>query len=400
MASIQDLPDEIMLKVINYLDIKDLVELGEVSQKMSAISSDQFLWQKIIRSKDTPRRFHKDAQGCWIYDIDVPVIPTDFMKMVIENGCQYLSLHYMKLGTPVGPISLAKLRLLKCYRKDVTNPLSLIGSLRYLELKHCEADVETFEEILASCHRLQILSMASIRQSKSLTSNMIQSICYQNGHTLQTLNLSCCSGLDLDSIVKITKNCIGLKNIDLFATQLTEDSINFLVNNLTPQLEKLSLGNLSNLKDEHVKALIARCNKLSVLNLQNTEITNNSLTDIIKNLQNTLEKLNVFMCQRITHATITELKCMPKLKVLKSDQMMNFDDHEKDNLKNLTPLVRFDESVRPKRRKLKQFRNLSGPYLEDLPVEILSKVIFSLEIKDLGKFGQVSKTIRFITRYL
>ena len=88
MASIQDLPDEIILKVIIYLDIKDLVKFGEVSKRMKGISCDQSLWRKINLSKIIP--------GCWSYAIDVPM---DFVKMVIENGCQYLSLHYMKLGT-------------------------------------------------------------------------------------------------------------------------------------------------------------------------------------------------------------------------------------------------------------------------------------------------------------
>ena len=73
-----------------------------------------------------------------------------------------------------------------------------------------------------------------------------------------------------------------------------------------------------------------------------------------------------------------------------------FSDHEKENLKKLTPLVRFGDSIRPKRRKLKQFRNLSEPYLEDLPEEILSKVIYCLEVKDLGKFGQVCRRMRFL----
>ena len=46
MASIQDLPDEIILKVVNYLDIKKCVKFGEVSKRMRAISCDETLWQK------------------------------------------------------------------------------------------------------------------------------------------------------------------------------------------------------------------------------------------------------------------------------------------------------------------------------------------------------------------
>ena len=82
------------------------------------------------------------------------------------------------------------------------------------------------------------------------------------------------------------------------------DSINFLVNNLTPVVEKLSLGGLPYLKDEHVKALVARCNKLSVLNLEHTRISYESLYYIIENLQHTLEKLNVRYCHGITYNTL------------------------------------------------------------------------------------------------
>ena len=246
MASIQDLPDEIMLKVANYLEIKDLAKFGEVSKKMRIISCDQSLWKKINLSKFTPL--------CSSYEM---YVPTNFVKMVMERGCQYLSLQFMKLGYPGGPISMTS-------EGDLC--LDKASSLRYLDLKYCEAHVLTFEEILASCHSLQKLSMESmpfIRKRNFITSKMIKSICYQNGRTLQVLNLSFCSGLDLESIQDVTKNCVGLKNVDLFETGLSKDSINFLVNNLTPKVEKLNLGYLQNLKDDHVNNLVTRCNKLT-----------------------------------------------------------------------------------------------------------------------------------------
>ena len=252
MSFIQDLPDEILLKVSSFLCIKDLVKFGHVSKRMRKIRSDQSLWQKINLSQNTP--------GCSSAYIDVP---TDLVKMVIENGCKYLSLRYMKLG----PASMGS-----------EGDLNLNGSssLIYLDLENCEANVKTFEEILASCHSLQKLSMSSKGEKMFLASNMIKSIWYQNGHSLQTLNLSYCDGLDLESIQKITKNCVKLKNIDLFATHLSKDSINSLVTNLTPNVEKIDLGCLWHLKDEHLKALVVRCNKLAVLTLQSTQITNNS----------------------------------------------------------------------------------------------------------------------------
>ena len=292
MASFEEFPDEIMLKVIEFLNIKDLIKFGHLSKRMRKIRSDQSLWQKINLAQNTP--------GSSSAYIDVP---TNLVKMVIENGCKYLSLYNVKLG-PIFMGSEGDLRLDKS------------SSLIYLDLKYCEANVEIFEEILASCHSLQKLSMASKGQTFSttvfgqtnyrLTSNMIRSIWYQNGHTIQTLNLRGCSGLDLESIQKITKNCVELKNIDFASTELSKDSINFLVANLNLKVEKIDLGCLMNFTDEHLKALVTRCNKLSVLNLLNTSITNDSLTHIIENVQQTLEKLDVYLCEDVTYAKLRD----------------------------------------------------------------------------------------------
>jgi hypothetical protein len=350
MASFEDLPDEIILKVIYFIKMKDLIKFGHVSKRMRAISSDKSLWLKMNLSKCAPGRGN--------YAIDVPI---DFLKMVIKNGCRYLRLQFLKLGS-------------NSMKSEGDLHLDEPSSLRYLELECCEGNVKTFEEILASCHSLQKLSISF----KSLTSNMIKSIWYQNGHSLQTLNLTCCDGLDLESIQKITKNCVELKNVNLPSTKLSMASINFLVTNLTPKVEKINLGYLWNLKDEHIKVLLARCNKLSVLILRYTSITNDSLMHIIENLQHTLEKLDVYMCDAITYAKLTELKSMPKLQVL------NFwgSDHEKGDLLTLMPFVKFDEIITADERKL-----LSADGIWDVEVKQLQyfKKLEKYQIQELEK---------------
>ena len=40
-------PDEILLKVLSYLDVKDLIPCGQVSERIRAISHDEILWQRI-----------------------------------------------------------------------------------------------------------------------------------------------------------------------------------------------------------------------------------------------------------------------------------------------------------------------------------------------------------------
>ena len=399
MASIHDMPEEIILKMVNFFELKDIAKFGEVSKRMRAISRVQSLWQKINLLKYRP--------GRWSYEIDVP---TGFLKMAIENGCQYLSLRYMKLGTAGRPITMTS---------EGDFCLDKASNLKYLDLKYCDAHVLTFEEILASCHSLQKLSMASYRkkkfsigekkfmEKKIITSRMIRSICYQNGHTLQTLDLSFCSGLDLESIQNITKNCVELKTVDLVGTGLSKDSITFLVNNLTPKIEKVGLGYLPNLTNEHVKTLVARCNKISVLNLQNTTITNDSMTHIIENLQHTLEKLHIFWCVGVTYDKTIELKSMPKLRLLNCDLTH---DEEKENLKY--DLLRFGVSICVDERELspadgiwdveaKQlgyFEKFEKCQFEALPDEIISHSLTFLERRDVVTFGQVAKRMRKITR--
>jgi hypothetical protein len=157
--------------------------------------------------------------------------------------------------------------------------------------------------------------MASTWLCMDISQNMIESICYQNGRTLQTLNLSYCCYLDLVSIEKITNKCKNLKNVDFCGTHMSRDSIKLLVNNLTSTVEKLNLGFLPRITDDHVKTLVEKCDKLSVLILRCTSITNNSLAHIIENLPDTLEKLNVSWCSYLTYAKLSEVKSMPSLKV-------------------------------------------------------------------------------------
>ena len=151
----------------------------------------------------------------------------------------------------------------------------------------------------------------------------------------------------------------------------------------------MSLGCLQNLTDDHVKTLVARCNKLSVLNFVGAKITNNSLTHIIENLQPTLEKLDVSWCN-ITYADLTELKSMSKLRVLTSDQIPY---HEKQNLKKIFPLVRLGETIWVDERELspadgiwdveakqlENFRKFEKCQFGMLPNEIISHCLTFLE---------------------
>ena len=97
---------------------------------------------------------------------------------------------------------------------------------------------------------------------------------------------------------------------------LIEDTISYLVNNLTENVRQLKLNMQPNLKDEHVKTLVSRCKRIAALDLSHCNITDVSIDHLMNYLIPTLEKLNVNGCHKINDTKIMKLKSMPKLKVL------------------------------------------------------------------------------------
>ena len=67
-----DFPDEIILKVFASLDVKDLLNCGQVSKRFRSISHDEFLWQ-------------------WI-DLSGKSVSAAFIQFILDKGCKHLDL--------------------------------------------------------------------------------------------------------------------------------------------------------------------------------------------------------------------------------------------------------------------------------------------------------------------
>ena len=46
-VELDDLPDEIILKIFTFLDIKEILKCGQISQRIRAISNDESLWLQL-----------------------------------------------------------------------------------------------------------------------------------------------------------------------------------------------------------------------------------------------------------------------------------------------------------------------------------------------------------------
>jgi hypothetical protein len=114
-VKLEDLPNEIITKVLSYLEIRDLIFFGHLSKRTRAVRRNKPLWRKLT--------FHGHS------------LKSEFLKFIVTNGCKFLKLILVWLK--------GSLRLRKASR------------LQELSLDNCEIENQALKELLGSCHSLK-----------------------------------------------------------------------------------------------------------------------------------------------------------------------------------------------------------------------------------------------------
>ena len=276
---LNDMPDEILLKILTFLDIREIFKCGQVSQRIRAISNDESLWLQL--------NFFKGY------------VPYRLIEKAAENGCRYLS------------VAAA------CLYDSENSKMPL--NLKYLEMS--QYGYERYElppGLLKNCHSLEKLAMENV----PLDSKHVNFI-GKNGQTLKVLDLSgvCpCGGFQnpTEAIKNLFKSCVELIELNFSNSWFYESELfTALVYNLTPKIMKVDFSsNHTVLKDRHVMTLVERCQKITELNLSFTSITNDCVDSIATHLNSSLEKLDVSHT-KIDSTALLELKSVGTLKVLR-----------------------------------------------------------------------------------
>ena len=337
---LEDLPNELILKVFGYLKIKELIHCGQLSKRIREISHDETLWQAMNLYNEPWR----DCSG------NRPV-PAEFLHMVISNGCKYLSLNRELIKGDLKLIEESSLIYLKLVtiiqysiipdpNPDPNLPKNYLGGVGHFSDR-------LSEELLKACHLLQKLSVSGY-----ISPDMASSIGYQNGKTLTVLDLRWSTfkvnnsqktmereiEKEFNSIQLIVKNCLNLKEVLLPGTagsSLSEAALDFVVNNITPTVEILSFNYIKLVSDKHVNILGSRCKNLKTLTLAGTSITNESINVIIESMNSTLERLDVAFAYNFDALKLLELKTMPKLQTLIGSGLAPVKEQLKEYLPNL-----------------------------------------------------------------
>jgi hypothetical protein len=279
-SHLERLPNEVLLKIVDYLQVRDLLRCGQTCRKIRAVVHDESLWKKV--------NFFSCSR-----------VPTGLLQLILEHGCEYLNIGDQLFGD----LSL-----------NQDSQLKLLN----LDLNHYYVDAsKIFEPLLNSCNSLEKLQLSHLY----INSSLISSICTQNSKTLKVLKLNWGQSrsayrpyIPLGAIQPIIDQCVELEELTFCKTRLSQGSIDYLVKNITPKVSKLCLCT-NMVHNKGIEVLVRRCTNLTELNLFRTGITDLSLFYIIEKQQSTLEKLGL-IGTRIDLAMLFELKAMKKLKVL------------------------------------------------------------------------------------
>ena len=116
MLNFQDLPDELVLKLLSYSETKDLISCGQVSKRIRRISRDSKLWVAA--------------------NLEKKIVKTELLEVILKKGCRILNLcHSTILGTLSSNIK-SQLRVF-----NLSQPV--------------EGNIAALEEMLFSCSSLQ-----------------------------------------------------------------------------------------------------------------------------------------------------------------------------------------------------------------------------------------------------
>ena len=251
-------PNEILVKIFGYLDIQDISRCGRVSHQFNMISKDASLWKSM-------------GKLC----IDEKEVPTEFLAYVVQRGITELSLYECTILPP----------------KDMlTQPLNL----KTLNLDETRGDTTLLNEILTS----NPMEKVDLRDCTSPNVHLFIKSLPETGSKLKSLNLY--NGLlgnygDLASISKIVNTCLSLEELNISCNTLTVKAMDYLCENLTPNIFKLDIGigsgelqfpqDHKGLNDNNIRALVKRCPKLKVLDIRsNVKVTYQGLVAISNGL--------------------------------------------------------------------------------------------------------------------
>lgn len=249
----EDLPNEILVKIFSYLHFKSLGRCAQLSHRFKNVAQTPVLWETVVEKNKE--------------------IPAGFVKLAIQLGCKHLHLE----GSCI---------TVNNDSDYVIHKLPKHNHVKTLNLREFEETCDDSTRLMIACRNVEKLSLSAMNFT---TGRYIPSI-VRNASTLKVLDLSNCWDIGYKQVKRIFTACQELKEVDLSCCcigtrhkKLTEESIEFIVENVPTSLERLNLSGQA-VENHHLSMLLDRCKELKELSLCKTLISQhywNTLPDAI-----------------------------------------------------------------------------------------------------------------------
>ncbi|KAM8829103.1 S-phase kinase-associated protein 2 [Spinachia spinachia] len=266
------LPDELLLRVLFYVPLKDLLGMSTVCQRWRRIALDESLWHSV------------DLEGL------THMGPA--LQQVLKTG----------------------VRMLRCPRSFVeelhlpaTGPLQVV----VMDLSSSIIPTVSLESILCHCRQLEYLSLEGLQLSDAILSSLSK-----NPNLLQ-LNLSGCSGFSAAALADALASCSSIEHLNIAWCDFGNDHVKSVVRTVSCGLTQLNLsGYREGLTLDDVKVLVTRCPHIQTLDLSDSTLLMADCFPVLKPLKDLLH-LSLSRCYHIHLAALTDLdKTFPRLSLL------------------------------------------------------------------------------------
>ncbi|XP_037339948.2 S-phase kinase-associated protein 2 isoform X1 [Pungitius pungitius] len=266
------LPDELLLRILFYIPLKDLLRMSTVCQRWRRIALDESLWHSV------------DLEGL------THMGPA--LQQVLKTG----------------------VRMLRCPRSFVeelqftgTGPLQIV----VMDLSSSIIPTASLESIMCHCRQLEYLSLEGLKLSDTIISSLSK-----NPNMLQ-LNLSGCSGFSAAALADMLTSCCSIKHLNIAWCDFSNDHVKSVVGSVSSGLTHLNLsGYREGLTLDDVKVLVTRCPHIQTLDLSDSTLLMADCFPVLKPLKDLLH-LSLSRCYHIHLAALTDLdKTFPRLSLL------------------------------------------------------------------------------------
>ncbi|CAF3968993.1 unnamed protein product [Rotaria sp. Silwood2] len=266
------LPDEIILMILSYLNKVSLVAFIQTCRRYRAIGHHPTLWHRI--------------------DMSYRRVDSEQINSVLQRGTITLRM----CQTTVEDSNLT----------DIES-----SALCHLDLTLAILSTELLINLLGSCCSLRKLSL----ESMPLNYKIIEKIVLHE--QLDTLNLAMCTGLTFECCQLITNKLSLLRCLNIAWTELTSESVKYICETIPRCIEKLNIsGQRYNLTDDYIQLLVRRAPRLCVLDISDSVLITDQSIIAFRQHSRLLGHLSASRCYLITPAALITLKLLPAFTTL------------------------------------------------------------------------------------